>query len=295
MIYPRMGKWNCNAMLELRAKRPHIIWLCRTGKCNSHSGLTSSRFTDTLHARDYTDAWSCRLYHFLRTTADKYRFRDPGNVPIEAYAHAQKLEERAIEIDRLLFDLMQRPTLKLSPREHYGMGMLRARTKVSRILAGTCLYSEATALDRYLDEFEEIYAICKYIMQSDRADRRLFSVSFDEGLLHPVYFVATNCRDSRLRHAAMAMLRKLPALEGIWHVEAMTRAAESCIAFEEARCELKTPRCTDIPEWRRVHSAGFDGWSFPQADSKTSVTAHFRVRPNGMDGDWMDVETMLEW
>ena len=252
-----------------------------------------SSFHDLTQARDMVTTWTCRLFHFMRTEADDHKFREPGDVPLEAFAKAHDLEQTFLDLDELLWNFMHKPTVRLTIREQHGLAMLRSRVKMNRVIAAGCLYSEATMYDAYLEQFEEILTICKYIMSSDTADRKLLSVSIDEGLLNPLFFIATHCRDSRLRHQALAQMEVLPMREGIWHVEAQTRAAQVCIDYEESLCKKEYPRCEDIPEWRRIHSAGFDDWDI--SSPKRSVKAHMRMRPNGMDGEWWDVEEIIEW
>lgn len=247
-------------------------------------------FHDLTQARDLINTWTCRLYHFMRAEADHYRFRSPGDVPLEVLAKSQDMEQNFVKMDRLLWDLMQRPDIRMTTREHNGLAMLRIRVKINRIYAATCLYAEATLYDRYIDEFESILGICEGVESSDDADRRIFSASLDEDLPHPLYFTASSCRDSFIRHQALRLLKKLLARAGTWLVEVMTREAELCVNFEEELCDKTSPKCEDIPEWRRVHSAGYIG----TAVAANNMTAHLRVRPNGMDGGWADVEQLME-
>ncbi|EME49840.1 hypothetical protein DOTSEDRAFT_164590 [Dothistroma septosporum NZE10] len=253
--------------------------------------VVPNSFHDLTHARDLVSTWTSRVFHFMRTVADEFKFGDPGNVPLEELAKAQDLEKTFLTLDRLLWSFMHKPTAKLTMREQHGLGMLRSRVKINRILSATCLYCEATMLDTYLDEFDEILTICQYTLASDNAERRLFLVSLDEGLIHPLFFVATHCRDGRIRRQALEQLRKLPTLDGVWHVETTIQTAEICIRFEEALCGKGVPLCSDIPEWRRVYSAGFDGWG-SRAD-QSQVKVHLQTRPNGHDGSWQDIEEYI--
>lgn len=250
-------------------------------------------FHDLTQARDLINTWSCRIFHFMRTVADEHKFRNPGNIAIEHIAQSQELEHTFIELDRLLFEFMHKPSVKLSIREQHGLGMLRSRVKINRIQAATCLYSESTRLDAFLSEFDDILTICLYIMGSDNADKRLFSVSLDEGLVQPLFFVATHCRDGRIRHQALAQLEKLPARDGIWHVETTLRTSQALVRFEEALCDKDVVLCEDIPEWRRVCTVGFEGWNREEGQQKINIT--LRTRPNGMDGEWMDFAESLAW
>lgn len=176
---------------------------------------------------------------------------------------------------------------RLTKREQHGLDMLRSRTKLNTILAATCVYSEASACDAYLNVFEEVLMLCDYTMHNDDFDSWLFSVSLDEGLVSPLWFVASNCRDSRIRHRALALMKKLPAREGIWYLEVMTQIAQACVRYEEAECEKENPLCEDIPEWRRVHSSGLGGWDEDDCEcapsNKTERHGWRMVRCTGAD------------
>jgi hypothetical protein len=251
-------------------------------------------FDDLTQARNFVTTWSCRLFNFLRLTADKHKFVSPGFVALEALAEAQSYEQTFISIERLLFAFMQKPNVKLTFREHHGLAMLRALAIENRIIAAGCLYTEASFYDRFMPEMEQMLAICRFVLEAEDATNRLLSVSLDEGMLRPLYFVVTHCRDSRVRRSALALLQQLSNSHGVWHVEAMTKAAEIGIRIEESGCASDSPRCEDIPEWRRVHSSGFDAWIIA-APTRSKVAAKLRMRPNGMDGEWVDIDEWFEW
>lgn len=139
--------------------------------------------------------------------------------------------------------------------------------------------------DAFMSDFEDIMSICNWAIISDNQELRLFSTTLDGGIIHPLYFTATHCRDSRLRHEALSRLQQLPR-NSAWHLEMMITTAEMAVQIEESECAVQRPRAPDIPEWRRVHCAGFDDWvSF---ENGSEATACFRLRPNGMDGGWYD-------
>lgn len=250
-------------------------------------------FHDLTHARDIINTWTCRLFHFMRVEGDIYRrlggLRD---IPLEAIARSHELVQTFVDLDLLLWKFMHKPTVKLSLREQHGLGMLRSRVKMNRICSAVYPYTEATMFDAFTQEFEDILTICMHIMGSDQADQRLLCVSLDEGLIQPLWFTAVNCRESRIRHQALAQLQKLPVAGGTWHVEAMTRTAQICVKFEEAHCGKELPSCHDIPEWRRILAAGFDGWTLQVPRHK--VNAHMRIRPNGMDGECVELSESIQ-
>lgn len=250
---------------------------------------------DLAQARDTVTIYTDRLFHFLRSTSDRYACFEPGDIPIETYAKAQEFSKTFEAIGRLLWDFMRKPSVKLSFKEQHGLSMLRTRIKLNKILAGTCLYVEGTLYDAYLDDFDEILTLCSFITNSDPTERQLYSVSLDEGLLHPLHFTAVHCRDGRTRWKALDLLEKLPKGAGIWHIQSMTRAAQVIVEFEEAL--VNKPRgtvlCEDIPEWRRVHVVNFDGYFL--ATRRRKVTLHYQTRANGPDGEWTDMREMVEW
>jgi hypothetical protein len=268
-------------------------------------------FRDLTQARDLINSWTGRLYHFTRTVADGYKFGVSGanGVPLEEYAKAQELERTMIELERLLWDFLHKPTSRLTAREQLGLGMLRSRTIINRVIAATCLHTEASAYDRFLPEFEDVLTICQHIMASDfdhrpapggddheaddAAARRLLSVSMDEGLIHPLCDIAAACRDSRIRHRALDALRRLPVGEGNWHIESTIRTCEMCIEYEERSSTREFPSCEDIPEWWRVQGLSFDGWETHGPMRK--VKAQFRTRPNGTDGGWVIYDVVIDW
>lgn len=251
-------------------------------------------FTDINHARRFSVTWTSRLFNFLRTKADKYKFVSPGFIPPEDLAEAHDLEQKFIAIERLLWSFMQKSSVKLTFREHHGLSMLRVLAIEDRIIAAGCLYSEASFYDRFLPEFEQIVSICRFVLDAEDPASRLMSVAVDDGLLRPLWFVVTHCRDSRIRRNGLALLKQLPASSSAWHVDAMTKTAELCMTIEETGCTKEYPQCEDIPEWRRIHGSGFDAWILA-APSRSKVVARLRSRPNGMDGEWVDLEVPLEW
>ncbi|KAK3117485.1 hypothetical protein LTR53_001085 [Teratosphaeriaceae sp. CCFEE 6253] len=252
-----------------------------------------SNLHDVSQARDVLNVWTCRMIHFTRTHADEYKLGEPRTAPLEIIARSQVLAQIFADLDRLLFDFMQKPSTRLSLREQHGLDVLRMRTKCNRIIAACCCYAEESSYDAYTEDFDEILSICSHIMRNDTADRRLITVSVDDGLLHPLQFTASQCRDSRIRRSALAHLKRLPKQEGVWHVEAMTRTAQMCVDLEETWCGIPEPSCKDVQEWQRIHLFGFDGWDLQRV--RSTVTAYFRIRPNGPDGGWTDIRREIAW
>lgn len=73
--------------------------------------------------------------------------------------------------------------------------------------------------DTYLEEFEDILTTCMYIISNDSTERLTFSISLDEGFAQSLFFICTQCRDSRIRNRALELLKRIPAQDGVWYIE----------------------------------------------------------------------------
>ena len=271
------------------------------GRLPSLSFITSATdnelpksFTDLEQARSFVTTWSSRLFKFLREMAYKHRRDSPGFFALESLAEAQSYEQVFISIDRLLLSFMQKSPAKFTFREHHGLSMLRVLAMENRILAAASLYREASFHDRYLPEMEQMLSICRYVMDAEDPSNRLLSASLDDGMFRPLSFVVMHCRDSRTRHSALALLKRLSEGQMSWHVDAITKVVEKIILLEEKDCEMESPRCEDIAEWKRVHSFEFDAWILAK-QKRSKVVVTLELRPNGMDGEWAYVYEDIEW
>ncbi|QGA20107.1 hypothetical protein EYB26_007807 [Talaromyces marneffei] len=92
----------------------------------------------------------------------------------------------------------------------------------------------------------------------------------DDGILAPLYEVATLCRDPVIRRRAVSILRSAPLQEGLFNSHLLAMAAEKAIAIEEAAaaaagssaggegavldysCIIEAESKTQIPETARV-------------------------------------------
>ena len=77
-----------------------------------------------------------------------------------------------------------------------------------------------------------------------------------------------------------------------WYTEAITQMVKRCVEIEEASCDESNPKCSDIPEWSRIHSCGFQ---INEQEASRQLTVSFTSRPNGMDGEWHEWEEIITW
>ena len=105
----------------------------------------------------------------------------------------------------------------------------------------------------------------------------------DMGIIHPLYFVSTKCRDSAIRQEAIDLLSAMAFPDGVWEAPILALVAQRAKEIEEIGLVETEP----ISEYRRIHGPGLD----IDHDARR-VEVEFRRRSNGMDGEW---EVWKEW
>jgi hypothetical protein len=158
-------------------------------------------------------------------------------------------------------------------------------------MIATCLYAEECIYDRFKEQFATIVSLAETLLETTDTfiprhwDQATFSMEM--GIIHPLYVTACKCRDSRIRQRAIELLEAAPLTEGVWHGGVMAAIARR-VRFheEEGHCQIGS----DIPEFRRVHSADL------QINHRSrQTTVSFRRLPNGVDGEWDDLVEVIYW
>jgi hypothetical protein len=101
---------------------------------------------------------------------------------------------------------------------------------VAIIWLSTYLSLVQTAFDQYNDRFEIIVHHADVIITLVDTPP---SFTFEMGVIPPLYFVATKCRDPAIRRRALSLLKKAPKRESSWSALPTTRVVEKVIALEE--------------------------------------------------------------
>lgn len=237
--------------------------------------------------------------HFQRT-ADDYRYRVVGNVPLQLLAEQQDLLERfrrwktaydcfCANHDHVSFDQSSKRQTLLH-RIHFSMTftILYGCLSVNETLYDS-LHSHFRDIVRYSNE---ILALDAFSQSGTQAHRPKFSL--ETGIIWPLFETAQKCRDRQLRRQALSLIRVAPR-EGVWVPEIHARVSERVIEIEEDRVldwahgDFHGASCQfeDIPEWRRIHSVNMNPHK-----SERLVEVKYRRRLNGIDGEWDD---FIEW
>lgn len=240
---------------------------------------------DLVQVRRLLDYYTSRMLIFMRETADRIKYRDRCLCPLEALAEAQKLAQTFREIDGMLL------TSCTVNQNSCGQYALQIRAKLNAVISHCCVYPEASIYDLYTSDFNIVLELCKILLANTNIADSTPSILLDESILHPLATIATLCRDGSIRHEALDQFARLVETRQSWHVNVMYHLTRKVVQIEEDS-ERRDLTCVDIPEWRRIHSHGFDGL---QNVGLRSIVTQFKSLPNGSDGDWNTREERIYW
>ena len=111
----------------------------------------------------------------------------------------------------------------------------------------TCVSLRETSFDDYMDYFAEIVEHATvYLGHSAQSTKVQLLSSSDPGVIPPLYFCATKCRDPILRREALRLMRQAPRQENLWAFVASDRVVAKVISVEEGEYQLAFSK--DSPE-----------------------------------------------
>jgi hypothetical protein len=134
--------------------------------------------------------------------------------------------------------------------------VLKAQHLTATIRLSTFFYCDELAYDAFSAQFKEIISLCQSVIEismKEPTDRAGLGVSFDLGIVWPLYTVACKCRHPVLRRKAISLLPR-SNVEGLWDGRAMAaiaRWAMNCEEGDEAKDNGQF-----IPEERRLRQIG---------------------------------------
>jgi hypothetical protein len=109
-----------------------------------------------------------------------------------------------------------------------------------------------THLDMFLPDHIRLLDLAE---EFTAADSKMFAkgvVSFEAGIVVPLFETAMRCRDPHHRRRALAMLRAAPRKEGVWDGLGAAAVVERAIELEEGGL-AKVERASDIPDCKRIY------------------------------------------
>ncbi|RAL04838.1 Zn(II)2Cys6 transcription factor [Aspergillus ibericus CBS 121593] len=120
--------------------------------------------------------------------------------------------------------------LHLNPKEQRGADVIYLHQRTVALALQTCLLDgNEPVLDQYTPEFEKILSLVDAIM---RTFPERPSVCLDMGIIPPLLFVATGCRDYNVRWQAIEALSAWPHREGPWDSNLCVQMAVETMKLE---------------------------------------------------------------
>ncbi|KAF7165014.1 hypothetical protein CNMCM5623_009366 [Aspergillus felis] len=229
-----------------------------------------------------------RVVHFYRNAGNFYRIHQPRCVPLELVAYTQTLQAR-LELWKSAFGYSYScQKAQGSPQTSARASLLLIQYYIALVTASTAVYAEETLYDRFLYVFKRILSLARSsnACQESAAATSLVGVPMKMGIIYPLYFVATKCRDSAVRQEAIDLLSSAPCPDVVWEAPILLAVSRRAKEIEELSLDGDQP----IPEFKRLHSLG---WAIDYESRQVRV--EFRRRSNGMDGEWDDWEECLCW
>ncbi|RLL98839.1 hypothetical protein CFD26_107224 [Aspergillus turcosus] len=229
-----------------------------------------------------------RVVHLFRNAASFYRNHQPGCVPLELVAYTQTLQAR-LELWKSAFGYSYScQKAQGSPQTSARASLLLIQYYIALVTASTSLYAEETLYDQFLYAFKRILLLARSsnACHESAAATSLVGVPMKMGVIYPLYFVATRCRDSAVRQEAIDLLSSAPYPDVVWEAPVLASVARRAKEIEELGLDCNQP----IPEFRRLHSLG---WAIDYESRQVRV--EFHRRSNGMDGEWDEWEECLSW
>jgi hypothetical protein len=220
-----------------------------------------------------------RATFFKRMVADNYRYRDGGDVPLDTFEQRNRLLCEYRQMDEQLGTIAE---LWRHSEPRSKILVCQIQVKMGLTMAYGCLHKEESLYDSLMETFEEIIQLCEKAL----GDTTEGSFTLERGLIHPLYWTVSKCRDCGLRRRALELLRRCPR-EGVWIAEIHARIARRVIEIEEGVETLESSSdeillgCAGIPEFRRIHSVDL---TFDKTARLIYMT--YQTCPNGLEGGW---------
>jgi hypothetical protein len=144
---------------------------------------------------------------------------------------------------RLFGAFMTSSGADLGPEDRQRVSLLEIQYKVAIILFATGMSPQETAFDALNSDFDSIVAVASSLVVNNQGPgilERTGQFSFDMGVVPPLYFTASRCRDPSIRRRALSVLSANPCQEGVWNSDMLAKIAERLICIEEDGIERVT-------------------------------------------------------
>lgn len=198
-------------------------------------------FSCLREARDRLD--NCMSYVFESIIVAYFSRQDFVNHTQKLSPEYQTHRTLLSQWSRLFGAFMTSSGADLGPEDRQRVSLLEIQYKVAIILFATGMSPQETAFDALNSDFDSIVAVASSLVVNNQGPgilERTGQFSFDMGVVPPLYFTASRCRDPSIRRRALSVLSANPCQEGVWNSDMLAKIAERLICIEEDGIERVT-------------------------------------------------------
>ncbi|KAL3424261.1 C6 zinc finger domain protein [Phlyctema vagabunda] len=132
------------------------------------------------------------------------------------------------------------------------VALLKMHQIIMTVIVDVVLHRRETLHNAYLDRYEQIVALADALICDVQRSGSGNFFCFDIGVILPLFWVGTKCRESGVRRRAIALLASMSHQEGIWKSGTAARVAQVIVDVEEEGLPPGVHQ-EDVPETARVH------------------------------------------
>ena len=205
--------------------------------------------------RMHLDNLLISVYQLVKSNLGMYRYWKRETVPVN---WSMQKDEATVTFEawlRALEDFFRHSNVKLRPGDVKSLLGLRLQIRVALIMLKTCIdCGPESSFDVFEYEFEDMIVQVEKMAddlgmhEGPPLDNEATPFTMDLGIIHPLFFIATKCRNRDLRRRAVVELRRA-GREGVWEGPIMAVVADRIAQIEEK----DVPWGEDIPERNRLH------------------------------------------
>lgn len=179
--------------------------------------------------------------------------RSPSEID-QAHEKRDRIEALLLRWLSTYDKFVSQSSVKMNSQDLCAAILLKIHYICSWLLLKTCHTRLETAYDEYVPYFGKVVALCESLIKDSAPDDRNtkhLDLWFDMGIIGPLYFTASRCRDPAIRRKAIELLGS-HGREGACDAEGAAVVAERIVALEEEGLGMVND-AKDIPEYARIH------------------------------------------
>lgn len=139
------------------------------------------------------------------------------------------------------------------------VALLRIYQIIMSAILLTGVHGQETLHDKHLQKYKQVLCLIEsLVIGGQMPSSRVNFFCFDVGVIFPLFWVATKCRDSPTRWRAVEVLASLNHQEGTWKSTVAAKVAEFVIGIEEEGLPMGVSQ-DRVPESSRVHLVNTTG------------------------------------